>query len=230
MNQRIKNFLFKKRIKILKNKRGFTLMEVLVAVSIIGIISAIAFPQFQDYRKQAGKTAGDTSINNIERAFQNCVVLKKVSDCQSLSGLGVACKGCKANVNGDNFCVHIERTAGGDKFRACVDFDGGALVGRAYGGSLFEDIKICHEKLDGCHATDNDNETPGSAAVPQKGAVECTGVGDCSNSLSCVTTPAVVDGDGNVTTAAVTKNGTVSCSTVNKEHGVCQATGECKRS
>ena len=89
MKQTIKNFLFKKRIKILRSKKGFSLLEVLVAVAIIGIISAIAFPQFQDHRETATRTAGDTSIGNIERAFQNCIVLKSFSDCVSLADLGV---------------------------------------------------------------------------------------------------------------------------------------------
>ena len=35
----IKNFLFKKRIRILKSKKGFSLLEVLIAVGIIAIIS-----------------------------------------------------------------------------------------------------------------------------------------------------------------------------------------------
>ena len=213
MKQTIKNFLFKKRIKILKSKKGFSLIEVLVAVSIIGIISAIAFPQFQDYRKQAGKTAGDTSISNIERAFQNCVVLKKLGDCQSLSKLGVACKGCKSNATGDKFCAHIEKEAGGDTFRACVDFDGNKLVGRSYGGNLFKDIKICNEALTGCDPVGDD-----VAKAPQKGAVECTAPAGCTSSLTCE------DSGGS------TVNGTVTCDPVVETHGVCQASGVCKRS
>ena len=34
----------------LKNNKGLSLVEILVAVSIIGIISAIAIPQFANYR------------------------------------------------------------------------------------------------------------------------------------------------------------------------------------
>ena len=42
MKNKLINFLFKKRIKILKSKKGFSLLEVLIAVGIIGVISAAA--------------------------------------------------------------------------------------------------------------------------------------------------------------------------------------------
>ena len=173
MKNKIINFLFKKRIKILKGKRGFTLMEVLVAVGIIAIISAIAVPQYTANRENAAKVAGDTSVNNIEKAYMYCVATKNHTDCDSLSELKVTCPDCTDGRDPaeEKFCADIEKTVGGKIFRACVEIETGDAKGRYYGGAMFKDIKLCHT-----HITGTGCATAGSAKAPQPGAkVECTG-------------------------------------------------------
>jgi len=50
-----------------KNKRadGFTLIELLIVIAIIGILAAIAIPQFNQYKARAYDTASKADLHNI---------------------------------------------------------------------------------------------------------------------------------------------------------------------
>jgi prepilin-type N-terminal cleavage/methylation domain-containing protein len=48
-----------------KNEKGFTLIEFLIVIAIIGILAAIAIPQFNQYKARAHDTAAQSDLHNI---------------------------------------------------------------------------------------------------------------------------------------------------------------------
>ena len=55
--------------KLRGNSKGFTLIELMIVIAIIGILAAIAIPNFIAYRNKAFCSAAESDANNIAAAI-----------------------------------------------------------------------------------------------------------------------------------------------------------------
>jgi type IV pilus assembly protein PilA len=73
-------------------QKGFTLIELMIVVAIIGILAAIAIPAYQNYTIRAQVSEAASLVGGVETAFDECYANKGTAaagSCGSLTDVGI---------------------------------------------------------------------------------------------------------------------------------------------
>ncbi|MBB5210911.1 type IV pilin protein [Microbulbifer hydrolyticus] len=56
----------------MKSQKGFTLIELMIVVAIIGIIAGIAYPSYMESVRKSNRADAKASLNDVAQRLQRC--------------------------------------------------------------------------------------------------------------------------------------------------------------
>lgn len=123
-----------------KNKKGFTLIELIIVIAIIAILAAIAIPKFGSVRQNANVSSDVANAKNISLAVSKAIAEDKVTipaggiSNATLNSVGTA--DIRDEVDGVTDTTKLKTTGHTDQvFVVDVSVDGNVTVKAGSGGA-----------------------------------------------------------------------------------------------
>ena len=107
----------------MRQERGFTLIELMIVVAIIGVLAAIAYPNYQQYLLKTGRSDGHAKLTQLMQA-QERFYSQNQAYTLNLGAGGLAVPGIAANApvvsDERRYSIAAEVCAAGTPLSRCV--------------------------------------------------------------------------------------------------------------
>jgi type IV pilus assembly protein PilA len=155
------------RLKAKTNQQGFSLVELMVVVAIIGILAALAVPRFQMFQAKARQTEAKNNLSHIYTLQESFYGDNEKYGNVAATGAEGACPG---DTGADNIGFRVTPCTGGKvryTYTSAPSGAGWTATARAAAGKI----------VPGCPIADQWNIDQDKTLEPKKGA---NAIQDCS--------------------------------------------------